>query len=107
MLLEGSQIQRCSKGYQPAHDAGMNATLQQEDNIRQSLDQTQDALERSQDRYRTYADLQHQLKMLSSQVPPKDQSVSYPHLRGHIPHVTETLLAVANKQALMRPQDAS
>lgn len=48
----------------------MNATLQQEDSIRQSLEQTQDALERSQDRYRTYADLQHQLKMLSSQVPP-------------------------------------
>ena len=73
----------------------MTATLQQEDNIRQSLDQTQDALERSQDRYRTYADLQHQLKMLSSQVPPQYPSVSCPYLKSHNTYVVQTLLAVA------------
>ena len=84
----------------------MTATLQQEDNIRQSLDQTQDALERSQDRYRIYADLKHQLNMLSSQVPPHYQSASCPYLKSHIPYVAQTLLAVAYKQALMRPHDA-
>ena len=85
----------------------MTATLQQEDNIRQSLDQTEDALEESQDRYRIYADLQHQLKVLGIQVPPQYPSVSCPYLKSHNPYVAQTLLAVAYKQALMRPQDAS
>ncbi len=46
----------------------MSTTLQERHNLQQTLEQLQTALERSQDQYNTYADLQHQLKMLESQV---------------------------------------
>ena len=46
----------------------MSTTLQERHNLQQTLEQLQTALERSQDQYNTYADLQHQLKMLGSQV---------------------------------------
>ena len=46
----------------------MSSTLQERHSIEWTLEQLQVTLERSQDRYNTYADLQHQLKLLSSQV---------------------------------------
>ena len=46
----------------------MSLTLQERDNLQQTLEQLQIALEKSQDHHNTYADLQHQLKMLESQV---------------------------------------
>ena len=46
----------------------MSSTLQERHSIEWTLEQLQVTLERSQDRYNTYADLQHQLKLLKSQV---------------------------------------
>ncbi len=46
----------------------MSTTLQERHSLQQTLEHLQIALERSQDHYNTYADLQHQLKMLGSQV---------------------------------------
>ena len=46
----------------------MSGTLQERHNIQGSLQQLQVARERSEDRYRTYADLQHQLEILNNQV---------------------------------------
>ena len=46
----------------------MNTPLQERENLQRSLENLDGPLVRSQDRCRTYSDLLHQLKMLSSQV---------------------------------------
>ena len=46
----------------------MSSTLQERHSIQWTLNQLQSTLERLQDRYNTYADLQYQLRLLSSQV---------------------------------------